>query len=514
VPRQSIAHSERRFRAVVENSADAIKLVTREGVIAYASPAAARILGYEEREHVGSSVFEHVHPDDLDRARAMFAESLASPGRPVYGRLRRRHKNGCYRQLEVVRVNWLDDPAISAIVTNYRDITDRLALEEQLMQSQKMEAIGRLAGGIAHDFNNLLTAILSYAGFALSALRSDDPLRDDINEIQKAGERAAALTYQLLAFSRRQILAPRVTDLNGVIDDLEKMLRRVLGEDIEFHTALAEWLAPTKLDPSQLEQVILNLAVNARDAMPNGGMLSIETANVALDAEYARQHSEVVPGAYVMLAISDSGVGMTSAVRARAFEPFFTTKEVGKGTGLGLSTVFGIVRQSGGHIWVYSEPDHGTTFKLYFPVTNEALPPAFPRTRTLGLHSGTEVVLVAEDEPAVRDIARKMLQRAGYVVLEASNGGEALLIAEQHKGAIDLLLTDVVMPRMSGRTLAERLLTVRPALKVLFMSGYTENAIVQHAVLDSDTQFVQKPLTPELLLRKVREVLDGVVSEA
>jgi CheY-like chemotaxis protein len=305
-----------------------------------------------------------------------------------------------------------------------------------------------------------------------------------------------------------------VTDLNGVVSDLEKMLRRVLGEDIEFFTSLAVMLAPAKLDPSQLEQVILNLAVNARDAMPNGGMLSIETANVALDAEYARQHSEVVPGAYVMLAISDSGVGMTSAVRARAFEPFFTTKEVGKGTGLGLSTVFGIVRQSGGHIWVYSEPDHGTTFKLYFPVTNEALPPAFPRTRTLGLHSGTEVVLVAEDEPAVRDIARKMLQRAGYVVLEASNGGEALLIAEQHKGAIDLLLTDVVMPRMSGRTLAERLLTVRPALKVLFMSGYTENAIVQHAVLDSDTQFVQKPLTPELLLRKVREVLDGVVSEA
>jgi CheY-like chemotaxis protein len=291
------------------------------------------------------------------------------------------------------------------------------------------------------------------------------------------------------------------------------MLRRVLGEDIEFHTALAERLAPTKLDPSQLEQVILNLAINARDAMPNGGKLSIETANVALDAEYARQHSEVVPGAYVMLAISDNGVGMTSAVRARVFEPFFTTKEAGKGTGLGLSTVFGIVRQSGGHIWVYSEPGHGTTFKLYFPVTNEALPPVLPRARAPGAHSGTEVVLVAEDEPAVRDIARKVLQRAGYVVLEASNGGEALLIAEQHKGTIDLLLTDVVMPRMSGRTLAERLLTVRPALKVLYMSGYTENAIVHHDVLDSGTQFVQKPLTPDLLLRKVREVLDGVVSE-
>ena len=380
--------------------------------------------------------------------------------------------------------------------------------EEQLRQAQKMEAIGRLSGSVAHDFNNLLSVILSYSDLLLSDLKPIDPLRSDIESIRKAGEKAADLTRQLLAFSRQQVLAPRVVDLNSVLIDSEKMLRRLLGEDIEIVAHYARTLARVKVDPSQIDQVLLNLVINARDAMPNGGKLTIETKEVELDDSYTSEHFGVASGQHVMLAVSDTGVGMDQETQARIFEPFFTTKDIGKGTGLGLSTVFGIVKQSGGHIWVYSEPGGGSTFKIYFPAT-EAEDNELPEPIELATLNGTETILLVEDQDEVRRVAHAILRRYGYHVIEARNAGEALLSCERHPRTIHLLLTDVVMPQLSGRELAERLATMRPTMKVLYMSGYTENVIVHHGILDSGIAYLQKPIVPELLARRVREVLDS-----
>ncbi len=385
---------------------------------------------------------------------------------------------------------------------------DRKRMESELWQAQKMEAIGRLAGGIAHDFNNMLNVINGYADLVLSALREEDPHWMEIDQIRKAGDRAAALTRQLLAFSRKQILKPEVVNLNRIVADTEKMLQRLIGEHIRLDFRPAENLGAVKVDPGQIEQVIINLAVNARDAMPMGGCLTIETRNVELDSDYVDRRPGVQPGPYVMLAISDTGMGMEEGVRQRIFEPFFTTKESGKGTGLGLATVYGIVRQSGGHIWVYSEMGKGTTFKIYLPRTQEpACEQGSPRIE--GLVGGTETILIVEDDEAVRELTRRILETAGYDVLTAADGEEALRLWERRDASIHMVLTDVIMPGMSGRELAERLKASDPAMKVLYMSGYTDNAIVHHGVLDDGTHFIEKPFTVLELARKVREVLDG-----
>ena len=378
--------------------------------------------------------------------------------------------------------------------------------EEQLRQAQKMEAIGILAGGVAHDFNNLLSVVLSYSEMLMQDLPEHDPMRGDLGEIKKAGERATALTRQLLAFSRQQIIEPRILDLNDIVKNMEPMLRRLIRKDVTLTILPYANLGKCKSDVGQLEQVIMNLVVNARDVMPEGGRLTIESANVVFDDDYERDHFGVMPGNYVMLAVSDTGIGMDKATQTRIFEPFFTTKAKGQGTGLGLSIVFGIVEQSGGTVWVYSEVGKGTTFKIYLPRTDEhpsetAMKPVVTNLR------GTETILLVEDEEQIRNVARGILQRHGYRVLEARNAGEALLTCEQYTDQIHLLVTDVVMPQMSGKQLAERLATIRPEINVLFMSGYTDGALT--GLMSSTAAFIQKPLTPGTLTRKVREVLDA-----
>jgi signal transduction histidine kinase/ActR/RegA family two-component response regulator/HAMP domain-containing protein len=387
----------------------------------------------------------------------------------------------------------------------YEDLTQT---QDQLVQAQKMEAIGRLTGGIAHDFNNLLTVISGRSHLALDALPADHPQRRSLELIGRTAERAAALTRQLLAFSRRQILQPKVLDLNAVVSGLAPMLQRLIGEDIVFVTAPSPDLGRVKADPSQLEQVILNLAVNARDAMPQGGKLTIETANVELDDAYARRHAGVTPGRYVLLAVSDTGCGMGAETQARIFEPFFTTKEPGKGTGLGLATVYGVLQQSGGHIWVYSEPGQGATFKIYLPRVDDAAEPEGP-VRATAPARGSEAILLVEDDEEVRAIARETLEGAGYEVLAASSAAEGLHLAGGVSRPLRLLLTDVVMPQMSGRELAQRMAGSHRDLRVLYISGYTDDAIVRHGVLEEGVAFLQKPFTPEMLLRRVREAIDG-----
>jgi signal transduction histidine kinase len=388
------------------------------------------------------------------------------------------------------------------------DVTDRRRLEEQYRQAQKMEAVGRLAGGVAHDFNNLLTVINGYGEVLLESLPAGHPAREMVAEIRGAGERAAALTRQLLAFSRKQPAAPRVLDLNALVRDLDRMLRRLIGEDVEFATATAPDLWPVTADPGHLEQVVVNLVVNARDAMPRGGKLTVETRNVVLDDAYARATADARPGPHVLLAVTDTGVGMDRATLDRALEPFFTTKGPSHGTGLGLATVYGVVKQAGGHVALYSEPGRGTTVKVYLPPTDVPVTQTPDRPIARPLPRGTETVLLVEDEDAVRALTRHVLRVAGYAVLEAADGRQAVRVADGYAGRIDLLVTDVVMPHLGGREVADALAGRHPGLRVLFLSGYSDDAVVRHGLVDRDVAFLQKPFTPADLARKVREVLD------
>ena len=414
-----------------------------------------------------------------------------------------RELNEALEQRIVERTTQLEDASKELL----SEITERKSLEVQLLQSQKMEAVGRLAGGGAHDFNNLLTVISGFSELLAEGLEGDSPLHEYSEEIKKAAERAAHLTRQLLAFGRRQILQPQVLDLNTVVADVDKMLRRLIGEDIQLKTVQSTKLGRVMADPMQIQQILLNLAVNSRDAMPKGGKLTIETANAELDDAYARGHINVVPGPYVMLAVSDTGTGMDAETQAHIFEPFFTTKEKGKGTGLGLATVYGIVKQSGGNIYVYSEPGMGTTFKIYLPQVEETANPPVSKEPQELVRETQKTILLVEDEAGVRTLARRVLESKGFQVLEANQGEQALKILEERSGPIHLLLTDVVMPGISGRELAARLEAKHPEMKVLFMSGYTDEAIVNHGVLDSGIAFIPKPFTPDALVSKVHEIL-------
>ena len=504
----ALRDSEERYRTLVEGVRDIIFALSPEGTISSLNPAFETITGWRREAWVGQPFERLVHPEDLPLALELLGRVVRGELRPA-SQFRVRTAKSDYRVGEFSATPQLHEGRLVGILGIGRDVTERVQLEQQLRQAQKMEAVGRLAGGIAHDFNNILTAITGYADLLLEDLGATDPRRQDADEIHKAADRAAGLTRQLLAFSRQQVLQPTVLEVNKLVSDLEKMLRRLLGEDVALTTQLAPTTGRVKADPGQLEQVIMNLAVNARDAMPNGGKLTLETGNVDLDESYATDHYPARAGPFVMLAVSDTGTGMSEATQAHMFEPFFTTKEKGKGTGLGLATVYGIVKQSGGFIWVYSEVGHGTTFKLYLPRVQELAERASQPAQTPARAArGTETVLVVEDEAPVRSVARQVLERHGYTVLEAPSAEAALDIATRYSGAIHLLLTDVVMPGLNGRELATRLADLRPDARVIFMSGYTDDAVTRHGVLEPGSAYVQKPFTPDAIARKVREVLD------
>ncbi|MDB5310255.1 MAG: Blue-light-activated protein [Gemmataceae bacterium] len=457
----------------------------------------------------------NIHPEDRDRVSAQTHAELFGHGRTSQ-EYRFRHGDGSYRwthgELRLIR-DAAGRPV--EVVGSWSDITDLKNLEEQFRQAQKMEAVGRLAGGVAHDFNNLLTVINGYGEIVLNALPPAHPSRELVGEITKAGGRAAGLTRQLLAFSRQAVLESRVLDVNAMVRDLENMLRRVIGEDVDLATRLAPNLGRVRADPGQLEQAVVNLCVNARDAMPRGGQITVETRDAELDDTYAVAHPDVRPGPYVLVAVTDTGTGMTPEILARIFEPFFTTKEVGKGTGLGLAMVFGFVKQSGGHVAVYSEPGRGTTFKLYLPRVAEAPPAGKAASRPAVMPKGTETVLLVEDEDAVRALGRHVLVMCGYAVLEAGHGREAVRVAEGHAGPIHLLMTDVVMPGgMGGREVAEAVVARHPEARVLYTSGYTDDAVVRHGVLEEGTHFLQKPFAPAALAGKVRAILDAAAEVA
>jgi PAS domain S-box-containing protein len=508
---EALRLAERKYREIFEGALDGIFRATPEGRFLVANPALARILGYDTPDALVAAVHDGERQLYLDpRERQDLLRRLEEKGSAsgVEVRWRRRDGSSIWISLTARKVVEPGEaPFVEGIV---KDVTDKKLLEEKFLQVQRLEAVGRLAGGVAHDFNNLLTVIQGCVDLSLREARADDPNRQRIQEIERAAGRAAGLTQQLLAFSRRQVQEPLVLDLNLAVSEMEKMLRRLIGEDVALRFTPGERLWRVRADPGQIGQILLNLAVNARDAMPEGGTLTVETHNVELDETYALRHVVVAPGRYVMLAVSDTGVGMDAATLEHAFEPFFTTKERGKGTGLGLSTVYGIVKQSGGYIWAYSEPGRGTTFKIYLPRCD-----AGPDRRAgagqaaPSIPKGTETILVVEDEDMVRDVIRMVLESCGYRVILTGGGREGLDAVRGFDGPIHLLLTDVVMPGLSGREVAREACRVRPDMRVLYISGYTDDAIVSRGILMPGVEFLHKPFTRQSLARKVREILDG-----
>jgi two-component system, cell cycle sensor histidine kinase and response regulator CckA len=494
---ESLEQSERRYRDLVENLNDVVFSVDAQGLVVYISPAVQKY-GYDAEQLVGQPVSVLVHPEDLDGVRRCLSRAVDDLATPH--EFRAVDRFGAIHRVRASTRAFFDRGRYTGATGVVMDVTDQRRAEEQLRASQRLEAVGRLAGGIAHDFNNLLVAINGYAEFALEAVREGDPMRADLEEILKAGNRAAALTRQLLAFSRKQVLKPEVINLNDVVSGMEPMLRRLIGEDIEFQTTLGEGLGRVLADPGQMEQVIMNLVVNARDAMPTGGRLVVETTNqTAAEAEPTTRE-------WVVLSVSDTGCGMDEQTKAQIFEPFFSTKAPGDGTGLGLATVHGIVNQSGGSITVETAPGKGARFHVVLPRASGD-PRQACRSAEAERGQGRETILLVEDEPAVRQLATRFLSAAGYRVLVAANAGEALLTCENHEGPIDLLLTDVVMPQMSGHALSARLGRIRGGLRVLYMSGYSGSAIAHHGVLDQGMHLLQKPFSSADLLRRVREVL-------
>ena len=499
---EALREREAYYRTILEHIGDAVFIAAPDSRYLDVNPRACELTGYSREELLRLRISDTYAAEERAAAAALVSE--VATGRPVVLERSLVRKDGTVLTVESNARRLPDGRLLGAV----RDITERKKLEDQLRQAQKLEAVGRLAGGVAHDFNNVLTAIFGYVDLVLEDVPAGSPPRQDLEEIRKAAERAAGLTRQLLAFSRQQVLQPVVLNVTDVVQDIDKMVRRLVGEDVAVRLNLASDVGNVRTDPGQLQQVIMNLVVNARDAMPTGGKLLIETDNADLTEQYAELHQPVTPGRYVMLAVSDTGTGMTAETRARIFEPFFTTKEKGRGTGLGLSTVYGIVKQSGGYIWVYSEPGRGTTFKIYLPrVDAPAERVAAPREA--GTLAGTESTLLAEDDAMLRPLAKGLLEKLGYLVLEAENAEQALAIARAHSARIHLLVADVVMPGASGRELARRLAESRPDTKVLYVSGYTDDAIVQHGMLEPGLNFLQKPFTPAALARKVREVLDA-----
>ena len=502
---EALRKSEERYRQIVETAHEGVWVIDGSGTTTYVNHRMAELLGLSVEEMPGRSLYEFVDEEAKDEVREQLRQRSSGVAAQLEFCFRRPDGSPLWTLLSASPM-FDENGSFVGTLAMVADIRYRKLLEEQLRQSQKMEAVGRLAGGIAHDFNNLLGVILGYGDLLLRRIQ-DESLRTRLEQMVKAGERAAVLTRQLLVFSRKQVLEPRVLDLGFLVTEMEKLLGRLIGEDVHLNVITADGLGRVRADAGQLEQVLMNLALNARDAMPTGGRLTIETANVALDESYAAAHPGVTPGPHVMMAVSDTGSGMNADTVRRVFEPFFTTKKPGQGTGLGLATAYGIVKQSGGHIEVYSEPGHGTSFKIYLPRVDEEAEPLVAGPK-LAPPRGTERVLLVEDDQALRQLARQILEEHGYAVIEALSGLPALEQAKAYAGPIHLVLTDVVMPGMGGRELAERLSAVRAELKVLFMSGYTEEAIVRHGVLPEGSVFIQKPFGPDSLLTKVREALD------
>ena len=511
---EEIRQSQQKLRIHLEHTPLAVVEWDMDFRVAAWNSSAERIFGYSRQEAIGQHA-SFIVPAQYRQHVEQVWQSLVRQ----HGGTRSTNDN-VTKDRRIISCEWYNTPLVDdsgrvlGIASLVQDVTERVALEERLRQSQKMEAVGRLAGGVAHDFNNLLTVILGYSQILADGVPPGSRLAESTAQIKSAADRAAGITRQLLAFSRKQVLSPRVINLNDIMLNLDSLLRRLIGEDIEVLTVPAGDLGSVKADPGQIEQVIMNLALNARDAMPQGGKLMLETSNASLDQNYAREHQPIESGRYVLLAVSDTGLGMTEETQARIFEPFYTTKEVGKGTGLGLSMVYGIVKQSGGYIWVYSEPDRGTTFKIYLPRVDQPAEIGNSEKRPAGVQRGTETILLVEDDSQLRQLSSSVLAHCGYNVLVAANPEEGLAICKANHRDIRLLVTDVVMPRMNGRQLAEQIVQVSPKVRVLYISGYTNNAIVHYGVLDPGLWFLPKPFTLSALVAKVREVLDAAESTA